>query len=136
MRPIWVRPPGTGNNSPLLSDNGAAKPLGILNIHGVTRMIPPMMRHTLTLVVLALLTALPLSAQAACYADYKARRDSPLKLHYGVMQVSSCNRAAASREVEARLARNGWTLLNVLGVFDDAGLEGRKANAGQYYLRF
>jgi len=27
-------------------------------------------------------------------------------------------------------------LLNVLGVFDDAGLEERKESAGDYYLRY
>ncbi|MDF1855020.1 hypothetical protein [Pseudooceanicola sp.] len=88
------------------------------------------------LLAAALSLATPLAAQAACYADYKARRDSPLKLHYGVMQVSSCSSGAAKSEVAARLAQNGWTLLNVLSVFDDTGLEQRKANAGQYYLRF
>lgn len=88
-----------------------------------------------SLVSLAVLAA-GSAAQAACYADYKARRDNPLQLHYGVMQVSSCDRGAARDEVAARLARNGWTLLNVLGTFDESGLEQRKANAGQYYLRF
>ena len=52
------------------------------------------------------------------------------------MQVSSCDRGAAQGEVADRLARNGWTLLNVLGTFDESGLEKRKANAGEYYLRF
>jgi len=88
------------------------------------------------LLLSALLTGLAGAAQAACYADYKARRDNPLKLHYGVMQVGSCDRGAAQGEVASRLAANGWTLLNVLSVFDESGLEARKANAGQFYLRF
>ncbi|WP_375687770.1 hypothetical protein [Pseudooceanicola sp. LIPI14-2-Ac024] len=95
------------------------------------------MRHILfSFLAAALITGAPVAAQAACYADYKARRDNPLKLHYGVMQVSSCDRNGARGEVEQRLAQNGWTLLNVLSVFDESGLEGKKANAGQYYLRF
>ncbi|OWU86761.1 hypothetical protein ATO6_04050 [Oceanicola sp. 22II-s10i] len=95
------------------------------------------MKHILaSLLVTALFGLVPASAQAACYADYKARRDSPLKLHYGVMQVSACDRGAAQAEVSRRLAQNGWTLLNVLSVFDASGLEQRKANAGEYYLRF
>jgi len=84
------------------------------------------------LLLSALLTGLAGAAQAACYA----RRDNPLKLHYGVMQVGSCDRGAAQGEVASRLAANGWTLLNVLSVFDESGLEARKANAGQFYLRF
>lgn len=95
-----------------------------------------MTRFLLSLLAAAVITAVPAIAEAACYADYKARRDNPLKLHYGVMQVSSCDRGAARGEVAARLARNGWTLLNVLGTFDESGLEKRKANAGEYYLRF
>ncbi|MCC6304068.1 MAG: hypothetical protein IT545_02605, partial [Rhodobacteraceae bacterium] len=26
-------------------------------------------------------------AAAACYADYKAKREPPLQLHYGVMEI-------------------------------------------------
>ncbi|WP_010141251.1 hypothetical protein [Oceanicola sp. S124] len=89
---------------------------------------------SLTLVLATL--ALPVSAQAACYADYKAKRDQPYELHYGVMQVSACDKGAAANEVRARLAQAGWVLLNVVSVFDDGGLAGRKANAGPYYLRF
>ena len=45
-------------------------------------------------------------------------------------------KGAAANEVRARLAQAGWVLLNVVSVFDDGGLAGRKANAGPYYLRF
>ncbi|MFT5742287.1 MAG: hypothetical protein ACI86S_000344, partial [Paracoccaceae bacterium] len=31
---------------------------------------------------------------------------------------------------------DGWQLLNVLGVFDDSGLDERIESAGQYYLRY
>lgn len=76
---------------------------------------------------------------AACYADYKAKQDAPLRLHYGVMEISdrACgnNRAAAS-EIGPRLSRAGWTLLNVMGTFGPDGLKGRKASAGQFYLRY
>lgn len=85
-------------------------------------------------VTLAALLALP--AQAECYADYKAKQDNPLRLHYGVAQVEACNKAAAKAELTARLAAAGWTLLNVLGVFGPEGLEERKASAAEYFLRF
>ncbi|MGE4324610.1 MAG: hypothetical protein AB7E21_00690 [Pseudodonghicola sp.] len=96
------------------------------------------MKHfTLSLVLmLSLLAALPASA-AECFADYKAKRDNPLKLHYGVMQLhQGCDRQSASAEVSARLRQNGWTLLNVVSVFGPDGLEGRKANAGRFFLKF
>ncbi len=80
--------------------------------------------------------ATPASA-AECFADYKAKRDNPLKLHYGIMQLrGACDRASARAEVSARLQQNGWTLLNVVSVFGPEGLQGRRANAGRFYLRF
>ena len=76
-------------------------------------------------------------AQAACYADYKAKQDDPLRLHYGVVEVrGDCSVASAEEQLQERLATGGWQLLNVLGVFDDAGLDERKDSAGEYFLRF
>lgn len=97
------------------------------------------MKHMLRIPLLALaLTAGAPQAQAAdCYADYKAKQDNPLKLHYGVIQLSGpCKKGPARKEITARLAPAGWTLLNVLSVFGPEGLQQRKANAGSYYLRF
>lgn len=77
------------------------------------------------------------AAQAACYADYKAKRDDPLRLHYGVAEIDGdCNKAAAKAELQDRLSVDDWQLLNVLGVFGDAGLEDRKESAGEYFLRY
>ena len=77
------------------------------------------------------------AAQAAgCYADYKAKQDNPLRLHYGVAEVSECSEKAAQAELTARLAASGWTLLNVVSVFDQSGLEERKQSAGPNYLRY
>ena len=79
------------------------------------------------------------SAQAACYADYQAKTDNPLRLHYGVIELSDAacnNRSRATQEVRQRLASGGWTLLNILSTFDESGLSARRGDAGQYYLRF
>ncbi len=98
------------------------------------------MKQLLHTVALATALALPaLSAQAGCYADYKAKRDNPLKLHYGVVQLpdSACGSTqAAARNISQRLARNGWVLLNVLSIFDQNGLAQRRKSAGEYYLRY
>lgn len=80
--------------------------------------------------------AVPASA-AGCYADYKAKQDNPLRLHYGVAQIKgACDAASARAELSARLAAQGWELLNVLSVFGDEGLAQRKDSAGSNYLRF
>ncbi len=98
--------------------------------------------HAMKQIALSLVAALALgiastAAEAACYADYKAKRDNPLKLHYGVMQLrGECSKQAARAEVSQRLNSNGWILLNVLSVFDDGGLGQRKDSAGQFFLRF
>lgn len=88
----------------------------------------------------AAILALSLSAGAAtaeCYADYKAKKGNPLKLHYGIAEIGEgCSVASASAQLSQRLAAQGWTLLNVLSVFDATGLAERKQSAGAYYLRF
>lgn len=87
----------------------------------------------LSLALLVLGTA----AQAECYADYKAKRDDPLRLHYGVAQIEGpCTIEAAEDELAVRLAEADWQLLNVVGVFGDEGLEERRGDAGDYYLSF
>ncbi len=90
------------------------------------------------LATVALVLGLASPATAECYADYKAKRDEPLKLHYGVAQVSdaNCSPGAAEGELAPRLASDGWTLLNVLSTFGADGLEERKASAGAYFLRY
>lgn len=77
-------------------------------------------------------------ASAACYADYKAKRDAPLQLHYGVAQVSdgACDVNAAAAEIQGRISGDGWQLLTVLSVFDDAGLDARRDSAGEFFLRY
>lgn len=93
----------------------------------MTRFLP------LTLTLMALSDA----AQASCFADYKAKRDDPLRLHYGVAQISGdCTVDAASAELTPRLAADDWQLLSIEGVFDDAGLEERQDSAGDFYLRY
>jgi len=98
------------------------------------------MRRGLSGLALALGTAWGIAAPAAaeCYADYKAKRDSPVQFHYGVAQVSdgNCGRGAASGELGPRLASGGWTLLNVVSTFGPEGLQERKASAGEYFLRY
>ena len=98
-------------------------------------MICPM-KHILLSLICALALAVPAHA-ADCFVDYKAKQDTPLRLHYGVAKISGpCNTNAARNELGARLAARGWTLLSVVSTFDASGLAERKNSAGPYYLRF
>jgi hypothetical protein len=93
----------------------------------------PVLSFATVLVLLATGTA-----QAECYADYKAKQDNPLRLIYGVSQVSdgNCDPASAAAELAPRLDAAGWTLLTVLSTFGPEGLDERKSNAGRDYLRY
>lgn len=97
----------------------------------------------LPLVLAAPLIALTLSAaapaRADCYADYKAKKENPLRLSYGVIRLSghACASPGAARpEVARRIRKGGWTLLAVLSIFGPEGLAQRKGNAGANYLRY
>lgn len=97
------------------------------------------MKHMLLIPALVLVTSLASPAGAACFADYKAKQDNPLKLHYGIIQLPDrvCNSTQDARPVvERRIATDGWTLLNVLSIFGQNGLEQRKASAGEFFLRY
>lgn len=137
MRQGWVRVAVQGNNAVRLSNNHAGNRLRILN-NGVTSRIDWGMKHILLSALAAVVMAVSAgAADAACYADYKAKRDNPLKLHYGVIQLNgACDKAAARGEIAQRLKAGGWVLLNVLSVFDESGLDSRKGSAGAYFLRF
>lgn len=87
--------------------------------------------------LMAVLVAFP--ARAACYADFKAKQDDPLRLMYGVIELQdpACARPKqAERMISDRIAVEGWTLLNVLSIFGPEGLAERKDSAGPYFLRY
>ena len=77
--------------------------------------------------------------RAACYADYKAKQDGPLRLHYGVIELNGAacdDKAAARAEIAGRIRSDGWRLLTVMSIFDRAGLDQRRQSAGNYFLRY
>lgn len=91
------------------------------------------------LATLIAFAAMPASAE--CYADYKAKRDDPLRLHYGVIALpdpACVNTDAAGAEIARRIAVDGWKLLKVVSIFDAPGLndETRRESAGDYFLRY
>lgn len=91
--------------------------------------------------IAAALGALTLAtpAWADCYADYKAKQENPLRLHYGVAALpdAACgSKSAAKQALAPRLAADGWTLLNIVSIFGPEGLDQRKDSAGSYFLRY
>lgn len=97
------------------------------------------MKTHLILAAFAVAAVFASTAHAACYADYKAKQEKPLKLHYGVVQVdiSPCTMSqTVTKQVRQRLKSAGWQLLQVQSVFDDGGLGKRRKDAGKFFLRF
>lgn len=74
---------------------------------------------------------------ADCLFAYKAKRDNPLQLHYGVIAIQGeCSARAAKQEATARLAANGWSLLVLLEQVDSSKVNQYKETAGDYFLRY
>ena len=92
----------------------------------------------LVLAVLILLGLASGASAAGCYADFKAKRDNPLRLMYGVSEIGggACTPAAARAQLVPALKRDGWQLLEIVGTFGEDGLEERRDDAGEYFLRY
>ena len=98
----------------------------------------PALAPLLALALAALVAGLAGPAAAACFADYKAKRDGPLELHYGTIEIpdSACSVGAAAPVVASRIGADGWQLLSVVSVFGPEGLAQRERDAGAYHLRY
>lgn len=122
------------NNAGLLLNNLGGDGCLLLNNTRVFAMVATMMKKLI--LALALMAASPVAA--SCYADYKAKQDSPLRLHYGVIELpdTACNKKAASTQTAQRIGAGGWKLLHILSIFQADGLGERKHSAGQYFLRY
>lgn len=93
--------------------------------------------NQLALVGLLLALSLPSVATAECLFAYKAKRDNPLQLHYGVISIrGECQRASAVQEANDRLASSGWSLLVLLEQVEESKLNQYKEKAGEYFLRY
>lgn len=56
-------------------------------------------------------------AQAACYVEYKAKRDNPLELFYEVAEIAGpCNVSSARARLSPILEGKGLTLLKIVSV--------------------
>lgn len=92
-----------------------------------------------TIAVVAAFTLMSATPSLAeCYADYRAKKDEPLRLHYGVIRIPDdlCSPEGAAQYIAERISSEGWILLAVDSLFGSEGLRQRSEDAGQYYLRY
>lgn len=97
-------------------------------------------QKTYATLITAGLMALPNLAAAQCYADYKAKQTSgELQLHYGVIEIPDriCgNQPQMKKNIQTRIAGDGWQVLRVMSSFDDTILNSKQADAGEFFLRY
>lgn len=86
----------------------------------------------------AILILLPAMAEASCYATYKAKQDDPLRLHFGVAEMSdkNCSQGDAKKDLKSRLRKEGWILLKIEEMIGEDELGKVRASAGEYFLRY
>ena len=98
------------------------------------------MKITAKLILVTAFVALASQAGADCYAEYKAKKSSPLQLHVGVVQLPNdiCSDKGAIRaNVANRISVGGWTLLNVTSVFGPEALAQKgKALGREFFLKY
>lgn len=98
-----------------------------------------MIKTTLTVIALGGSLASIGPAQAACFADYKAKKTAPLSLHYGVIKLpdAACGKSKVTRKyISNKISVGGWKLLNVMSEFGPEGLSQRQGSAGAFFLKF
>lgn len=77
------------------------------------------------------------TAQAECYYAYKAKKENPLQLHFGVIRVDeACSAPTNQAAIAKRIAADGWTLLVVLPPIEQHDLPSKREEAGAFFLRY
>lgn len=76
------------------------------------------------------------AADAACLVEYKAKRDGPLRLHYGIIELADSECANPAAAVAGRIRSDGWELLTVMGRLTPEQARERRPDAGAFYLRY
>lgn len=85
--------------------------------------------------VLAVALAAPGAAAADCYVHYKAKRDVPYGLHYGIVRVTGSCPSSPARTVQSQIASRGWALLGVVKVTTAPPTATEVSSAGPHYYR-
>ncbi|MCT4557660.1 MAG: hypothetical protein N4A61_06330 [Pelagimonas sp.] len=96
------------------------------------------MKQILFSMAFGLVLMVPTGALAECFVAYKAKQDSPLRLHFGVLSLpGDCpSKADATAQASRRLTNAGWTLLTITQLSETPPSLKTKADAGEHYLRY
>ena len=72
-----------------------------------------------------------------CFVLYKAKKDNPLKLHLGLIQINSqCSNHDIEGITSKRLSSTGWKLLQIVKVSSNVDTKKMESDLGDYFLKY
>ena len=72
-----------------------------------------------------------------CFVLYKAKKDNPLKLHLGLIQINGqCSAHDVEGITSKRLSSTGWKLLQIVKASSKIDTEKMESDLGDYFLKY
>jgi hypothetical protein len=72
-----------------------------------------------------------------CFVLYKAKKDNPLKLHLGLIQISGqCSEHDVEYITSRRLNLTDWKLLKIVKSSSNIDAEKMERDLGDYFLKY
>ncbi len=72
-----------------------------------------------------------------CFILYKAKKDNPLRLHVGIMEIE---RQCVDTDIEVlsqqRLKPDGWSLLQIVNRLQKIDTKKLESDLGEYFLKY
>lgn len=72
-----------------------------------------------------------------CFVLYKAKKDNPLKLHLGLIQINGqCSDHDVEGITSKRLSSTGWKLLQIVTSSGNIDTKKMESDLGDYFLKY
>ena len=72
-----------------------------------------------------------------CFVLYKAKKDNPLKLHLGLIQINGqCSDHDVEGITSKRLSSTGWKLLQIVTASGNIDTKKMESDVGDYFLKY
>ena len=72
-----------------------------------------------------------------CFVLYKAKKDNPLKLHLGLIQINGqCSDHDVQGITSKRLSSTGWKLLQIVTASGNIDKKKMESDLGDYFLKY
>jgi len=72
-----------------------------------------------------------------CFILYKAKKDDPLRLHVGLMEIEQkCTNADLEVLAEQRLRSDGWLLLKIVDRLQRTDTKKIESDLGEFFLKY